>query len=331
MNDNYQETSIALMSEASRMLVEATTIQAAKELKDLALTAADWARRKGLGDEAIQYAREYAVRAERKMGEMLQATERAKGTKGQLIGPGVIGGNVASPLIDETPTLADLGITKRESSEAQLLASLPEKRFEDLAAGNITVADAKREQKRETIIEKLEDIATKEAKAVEGVYDVIVIDPPWPMKKIERDVTPNQVEFDYPTMSEEEMAALELPTVDDCHVWLWTTQKFLPMSLRLLTKWGLKYVCTFVWHKPGGFQPFGLPQYNAEFALYARKGSPAFIDTKAFPVCFTAPRGAHSEKPGEFYAMVERVTAGRRLDMFGRRKINGFDSWGKEI
>ena len=53
-NDN---TSLALMSEASRMLVEASTIQQAKELKDLALTAADWARRKGMGDEAIQYAR----------------------------------------------------------------------------------------------------------------------------------------------------------------------------------------------------------------------------------------------------------------------------------
>jgi len=322
MNDNYQETSIALMSEASRMLVEATTIQAAKELKDLALTAADWARRKGLGDEAIQYAREYAVRAERKMGEMLQATERADGGDAQR-----------TRLHDATespPTLTELGITKRESSEAQLLASLPENRFEDLAAGKITVADAKREQKRATIIEKLEDIATKEAKAIDGVYDVIVIDPPWPMKKIERDERPNQSEFDYPTMTEEEMAALELPVADDAHIWIWTTHKYLPMAFRLLDKWGLKYVCTFVWHKPGGFQPFGLPQYNAEFALYARKGSPAFVDTKAFPVCFTAPRGAHSEKPDEFYEMIARVTAGRRVDMFGRRKINGFDSWGNE-
>jgi MT-A70. len=38
---------------------------------------------------------------------------------------------------------------------------------------------------------------------------VIVIDPPWPMKKIERDVAPNQVEFDYPTMSEEELFDLK--------------------------------------------------------------------------------------------------------------------------
>jgi hypothetical protein len=29
-------------------------------------------------------------------------------------------------------------------------------------------------------------------------FETLVIDPPWPMTKIERDVRPNQVEFDYP-------------------------------------------------------------------------------------------------------------------------------------
>ena len=177
---------------------------------------------------------------------------------------------------------------------------------------------------------KVEQIAEKQAEGFSKRYDVIVIDPPWPMQKIDREVRPNQSAFDYPVMQEDEIRALELPAASDCHLFVWTTQKFLPMALRCIDHWGFRYVCTFVWHKPGGFQPIGLPQYNAEFALYARKGSPEFVDTKAFPVCFEADRGAHSEKPEEFYEVLRRVTDGDRIDMFNRRTIDGFDGWGNE-
>ena len=202
--------------------------------------------------------------------------------------------------------------------------------IEPVLNGEITISKAVQETKRKKITEKLNDIETVEAKAVEGVFDVIVIDPPWPMKKIEREVAPNEVEFDYPTMTIEEIKELKIPCADDCHVWLWTTQKYLPVAFQILQAWNLKYVCTFVWHKPGGFQPFELPQYNCEFALYAKKGNPKFVDLKDFKLCFDAPRGSHSEKPDFFYNLVRRVTAGRRLDMFNRRKIEGFETWGKE-
>lgn len=212
---------------------------------------------------------------------------------------------------------------------AALLESKPEKAREILHEGK-SAADVTREIKKQEIIENLESVEIQEQKALAGVYDVIVIDPPWPMEKIERDVRPNQSAFDYPTMQESEIAEMQMPAAADCHMWLWTTHKFLPMALRLLPTWGFKYVCTFVWHKPGGFQPIGLPQYNCEFALYARRGSPKFVDTKALPVCFNASRGGHSEKPEEFYDVIRRVTGGRRIDIFNRRKIEGFDVWGKE-
>jgi N6-adenosine-specific RNA methylase IME4 len=196
--------------------------------------------------------------------------------------------------------------------------------------GEMTMTKARQEIRRKQATEKLNDIKTVEAKRIEGVFDVIVIDPPWQMKKIERDVAPNQVEFEYPTMTLDEIKALEIPCADNCHVWLWTTHKYLPDALDILKEWNLNYICTFVWHKPGGFQPFGLPQYNSEFALYARRGSPKFIDFKNFKLCFEAPRTGHSEKPDLFYDLVRRVTAGRRLDMFNRRYIEGFETWGKE-
>jgi len=194
--------------------------------------------------------------------------------------------------------------------------------------GNVNAA--LREVKRVAAKANLESVATKKAKEADGLYDVLVIDPPWPMHKLELDCRPNQVEFDYPTMDESELTAMPIPACDDAHVWLWTTHRFLPMAFRLLEAWKLKYVCCFVWHKPNGYQPIGLPKFNAEFALYARKGSPKFLDTKAFNVCFDAPRGGHSVKPKEFYETVRRVTAGRRIDVFGREAHEGFDSSGLE-
>ncbi len=319
-----QENSLVIFTKASQMLAEATTIQKAKELKDLALTAKDWAKRKGMGDEAVKHCQSYAMQAYIKMGEMLADTERAKpGPDQKKIVP--------SPDVREPPpTLSDLGITYRESSESQMLAAQPKEEQQAVINGEKKVTDVKREAKRRKVIKDLDGISEKKAKKLKGVYDVIVVDPPWPMKRMELDSRPNAVEMPYPVMDEKEMAELKIPTANNCHVWLWTTHKYLPMAFRLLGSWGLKYVCCFVWHKANAYQPIGLPKYNCEMALYARKGSPSFIDTKAFNVCFNAPSGKHSEKPQEFYDVVRRVTAGRRLDMFSRRDVPGFDGWGLE-
>jgi len=164
----------------------------------------------------------------------------------------------------------------------------------------------------------------------EGRYNIIVIDPPWPIEKIQRDCRPNQIAVDYPVMELDEIAAIKPPFADDCHLWLWTTHRFLPDALRIFEAWSVHYVCTFVWHKPGGFQVVGLPQFNCEFAIYGRLGSPEFSSTKGLCTCFDAPRGKHSEKPEKFYEMIRNSTSGRRLDMFSRRAIKGFNGWGDE-
>ena len=241
--------------------------------------------------------------------------------------------NLPTSAVTQPEAAKLLNVSERSLRDAKLIQREDPELAKDIDSGKLNINAAKREVKRKGVVTTLENISTKKAKAIKGVYDVVVIDPPWPMEKIERDCRPNQSEMDYPTMTLEEIARLDIGAkygADDCHVWLWTTHKLLPYAFRLLTDWELKYVCCHVWHKPGGFQVVGLPQFNCEFALYARKGNPSFIDTKAFPVCFNAPRGKHSEKPSEFYDVVRRVTAGRRLDMFSRRTIQGFDAYGNE-
>ena len=201
---------------------------------------------------------------------------------------------------------------------------------EKMDNGTMTVNAARTEAKRKQVKETLASIEVQETKRLSGVYDVIVIDPPWPMEKIVRDVAPDQVGFEYPVMTLDDIARIKIPAADSCHLFLWTTQKFLPCALDILSSWNAKYVCVFVWHKNGGFQPFGLPQYNCEFTIYGRIGTPSFIDFTNFMACYNADRKEHSAKPEEFYATLRRVTGGRRLDMFNRRKIDGFDGWGNQ-
>ncbi len=151
----------------------------------------DWSRR-----EKIRLG-EIEVRATRRLGELLDPPKGRpeKGSPGE-------------------PLLSDLGITKKQSHIAQQIASIPAAEFEAEVAAAVagekvpTNAGMHRAARRRSVQADLEDISKQEAKAIAGVYDVIVIDPPWAMKKIDRDVRPNQTQFDYPTMSEADLAEL---------------------------------------------------------------------------------------------------------------------------
>ena len=96
----------------------------------------------------------------------------------------------------------------------KILEEHPEQ-AEAIKSGQQTVSAVIRDIKRQENIAKLESISTKKVKELEGVYDVIVIDPPWPMEKIERDCRPNQSKsLDYPTMTVEAIKAMKIPCAD---------------------------------------------------------------------------------------------------------------------
>jgi N6-adenosine-specific RNA methylase IME4 len=244
------------------------------------------------------------------------------------------GGQVA-----QKATLREIGVDPRRLTEWRLLASVEPEWLEQqvclaLLAGRAPTREELLRAARAHLNQAENALAAATVVAVpDGTYHTIVIDPPWQMEKIKRAVHPEQVGFDYPTMDEEQLAAFPLPNMaaPDCHLFLWTTHKFLPLALDLAEEWGFTYVYTHVWHKAGGFQPFDLPQFNCEFCLYCRRGKPKFLDTQNFAACFQAERREHSRKPDEFYDVVRRVCAGPRLDVFSREPRDGFDQYGNEV
>jgi N6-adenosine-specific RNA methylase IME4 len=331
---------LAKLEQARLLVDQCKTTSEAKEVIDVAIAAKVYASRQRVSKDIINSATALEIDARTRLGEILERSDRNPGTAGHLIGPGrgnENGGIVVEPPFPQPPTLEELGLTKRESSDAQFLARLKRedgKMHEAVRNSELRLSAARREINTQQIRRQLEAVAARELQEPVGKFDVIVIDPPWQMERIALDCNPNETRLlPYPTMSVEEIEKLNLVekfAAADCHVFLWATHRFLPMAFGILEKWGVRYSCTFVWHKNGGPQPIGLPQYNCEFCLYGRVRSPTFVETTDFFTCFNADRTKHSEKPEKFYELLRRITAGRRLDCFNRRKIVGFVGFGNE-
>ena len=169
-----------------------------------------------------------------------------------------------------------------------------------------------------------------------GKFATVVIDPPWPLSQPfglrGGGLIGASIQEQYGMMSLADIAALPIRAVlgDDSLLFCWTVNRFLPDTFAILSAWGCAYAYTMTWVKNGGIQTPVTPMFNAEWCIVGRKGKPQYLDTKAFNTANYWPRGAHSEKPEGFYDLLRRVTPGPRLDIFGRRRIAGFTSWGNE-
>lgn len=84
------------------------------------------------------------------------------------------------------------------------------------------------------------------------------------------------------------------------------------------------------WAKPG--LGVGRFQCSTEHVLVCRKGprhGNSFGPTGG--TWFNWPRGRHSEKPEEFYRLVEAVSPGPHLEMFARVRRAGWDAFGNQV
>lgn len=153
------------------------------------------------------------------------------------------------------------------------------------------------------------------------------------MKKIVRVVRPNQQEhLDYPTMTLDQIKSIPVSSFADlsgCHVYLWTTHRFLPDAFDVFGAWGVKYQCLLTWVKNVGFTPYSF-MYSTEFVLFGRFGSLPLLKLGK-RTDFNAKVTKHSEKPDAFYELVDVVSPDPKLDMFARKPRDGWSVWGNEV
>lgn len=200
------------------------------------------------------------------------------------------------------------------------------KRADDAGLSKRQLAAAIDDARNDAILKSVDQLP-------DGRYRCIVVDPPWPYKAgLRLDDRPDLEGFDYPQMTLEEIQSLDIGRIahDDCHLFLWATQRALRDAFEVLDAWGFNHRCTLVWHKNGGHTPIEVGfMYNAEFVLYATKGNLPLMKVGE-KVCFEGKRRRHSQKPDEFYDIVRRVSPPPRIDVFSREPHDGFDGWGAE-
>ena len=189
--------------------------------------------------------------------------------------------------------------------------------------------EARREENRQKIAAVNEPEKVLAAAAVK--FATIVIDPPWDWGDEGDQDQLGRARPDYSTMSIDELERLNVGGLadDDCHIYVWITNRSLPKGFRLLEAWGFRYITAITWVKPH----FGMGNYfrgQTEHVLFGVKGSQP-LKRKDVGTAFTADRGpgGHSSKPASFLELVESCSPGPYVEMFSRSSRSGWVSWGE--
>ena len=176
----------------------------------------------------------------------------------------------------------------------------------------------------------------------ENKYDIIYADPPWSYLW-GKGKNPGHFcpERHYDTMSVEEICNLGVYIKNirakNCALFIWATMPCLPDVFNVINAWGFKYkTCAFTWvkTKKDGLPLAGMGSYtksNAELCLLAMRGHIKSVD-KTVPQIVMSPRLGHSVKPDDVMRRIERLFGNntKRIELFARREVSGWDRWGKE-
>lgn len=113
------DVALAKLDSAQHALAECKTVMEAKQIADVAEAARVYLERTNASVETVNRAAEIRLLAERQMGDFLAQMPKNTGAKGV--------GTSAVP--EGNRTLADIGITKKQSANSQKLAAMPAGEF----------------------------------------------------------------------------------------------------------------------------------------------------------------------------------------------------------
>ena len=164
----------------------------------------------------------------------------------------------------------------------------------------------------------------------------IVADPPWWPKLHANTVGRTRGAYRagpqryYTLMTVEQIVSMKPITQKRAHLWLWVLNQHIDWGYVVARAWGFEPQQTITWCKP----TLGIGQFqcNSEQVLVCRKGGP--VDNAFGKTCgthFTWPRRKHSEKPNEFFELVERVSPGPYYEMFARVERSGWKQMGDQL
>jgi N6-adenosine-specific RNA methylase IME4 len=134
----------------------------------------------------------------------------------------------------------------------------------------------------------------------------------------------------YPTMTLDAIGTLPVAELAEpnAHLWLWTTNQFLPDGFDLLKKWGFKYMIPIHWIKKSGFGAFWI--HRTQTILFGYRGRLDMKD-KLKPNIIEANPGRHSEKPQASYELIETISHPNRIELFARKKRDGWTTVGNDL
>lgn len=166
-------------------------------------------------------------------------------------------------------------------------------------------------------------------------FGTIVIDPPWEYRNKKtggnKKTGPTAgASQHYPTMSIGKLMAMKLPAKPNCLLFLWATTPLIHRALFLMDHWGFYYRTTIYWIKE---RRLGLGYWfrgNAEVCYLGTKGNVDPFRSSSPNVIHSIPR-RHSEKPEEFFKLIEPHCLEPKLEIFARKKRPGWKVYGNEV